>query len=644
MTEANTIIVALNKLDQDPRNVRQTYEDAEILEMAASIKARNFRLIQNLAVRPGEKRGRFYVTAGGLRRAAFLYLAEQGEVAKTHPVECGLWDGADATEISLAENVIRRGMNPADELVAFLALHEEGKTAAEIAARFGKTELAVNRTLALAKVAPELLDLYRRGEMSYDELKAFTVTDDHARQIEVWESLPSYNRQTYYIKNLLTKGKVSGNDKRMTFIGGLDAFEAAGGTVRRTLFSDHDGGGYANDSGLLDQLVLQKLEQAADGVRAEGWAWVEVHSERQTQMYSMGRVYPETSPLSAEDQARLDQLAEEHDSLAELIEAGAADDDAEAKLDAINAEIDAVEFAGEAYKPDDLARAGAIVYLDPYGNLEIARGLLRDDAEDEDRDESNGAGDSATTSEETESEDATPEPVEVKHSQSLIDDLTAQKTAALRVELAENPDIALATVVHVLLLQTVYRGERENSALQISLTHEDHESLIKSPAASKAAAAFASLKENFESHIPGNPADLWEWCLRQDREHLLTLLAFAAAHSLNAMETKFHGRSKGLAHANEIGKALDVDMRRWFETTDESYFTHLTRPSIQAAVTEARGAEKAIGIAAMTKAKAVEAAHKAVIGSGWLPEPLRVAPQADNDHKADALPYPVAAE
>lgn len=399
---------------------------------------------------------------------------------------------------------------------------------------------------------------------------------------------------------------------------------------------------YATDSGLLDQLVLQKLEQVADGVRAEGWAWVEVHSERPTEIYSMRKVYPEKLEIPAEDQARLDQLSEEYDSLAELIEAGAADEDAETKIDAITEQIEAIRNTGEAYKPDDLARAGAIVYLDPYGNLDIARGLLRDDAEDEDA--SDEAGESDTASEEAEGEEAAPEPIEIKHSQSLIDDLTAQKTAALRVELADNPDIALAAVVHVLLLQTVYRGERERSALQISLTHESHESLIKSPGACKAASAFDSLKENFESHIPGNPDDLWEWCLRQDRDHLLTLLAFAAAHSLNAMETKFHGRSKGLAHANEIGKALDVDMRKWFETTDESYFTHLTRPSIQAAVTEARGAERAIGIAAMTKAKAVEVAHKAIKGSGWLPEPLRIAPQAVNDDQDDAAPFPVAAE
>lgn len=66
MTDTNNITVPLNKLDHDPRNVRQTYEAAEIAEMAASIKARNFRLIHNLVIRPGEKKGRYFVTAGSL--------------------------------------------------------------------------------------------------------------------------------------------------------------------------------------------------------------------------------------------------------------------------------------------------------------------------------------------------------------------------------------------------------------------------------------------------------------------------------------------------------------------------------------------------------------------------------------------------
>lgn len=72
----------------------------------------------------------------------------------------------------------------------------------------------------------------------------------------------------------------------------------------------------------------------------------------------MSRVYPEPVDISAEDQERLDQLAEEYDSLAELIEAGDADEDAEPKLEAIEKEMDSLKDRQEAYKAEDLARAG----------------------------------------------------------------------------------------------------------------------------------------------------------------------------------------------------------------------------------------------------------------------------------------------
>jgi ParB family transcriptional regulator, chromosome partitioning protein len=168
---------------------------------------------------------------------------------------------------------------------------------------------------------------------------------------------------------------------------------------------------------------------------------------------------------------------------------------------------------------------------------------------------------------------------------------------------------------------------------------------MKQPEDNKAAIAFAALQEVFGHQIPGNPADLWEWCLDQHREQLLSLLAFAAAHGLNAMEPKFHGRTKGVAHANEIGKALNVDMRNWFETTGSSYFMHLNRTSIQAAVAEVRGPDFADGIAAMKKPEAVDFADKALKDSGWLPAPIRVAkPEAEDADSAEIHQFPVAAE
>ena len=63
------------------------------------------------------------------------------------------------------------------------------------------------------------------------------------------------------------------HDRRVRFVG-LEAYEAAGGAVRRDLFEPEDGG-FVQDVALLETLVRQKLESIADEVKAEGWNWTE---------------------------------------------------------------------------------------------------------------------------------------------------------------------------------------------------------------------------------------------------------------------------------------------------------------------------------------------------------------------------------
>jgi hypothetical protein len=53
----------------------------------------------------------------------------------------------------------------------------------------------------------------------------------------------------------------------------LAAYEAAGGYVRRDLFSDDENAGYIADAELLQKLVAQKLDATAAEVQAEGWGW-----------------------------------------------------------------------------------------------------------------------------------------------------------------------------------------------------------------------------------------------------------------------------------------------------------------------------------------------------------------------------------
>ncbi len=146
-----TVIIELNKLDADPQNVRKAYDPAKIADLAANIDAEG--VLQNLVVRAGEKRGRYYVTAGERRRKALLLLVEQGKIAKNHPVECKVRDGAKATETSLSENIFHEDMHPVDQFEAFSVMADGGKSIADIAAHFSITEIIVRRRLLLAKVA-----------------------------------------------------------------------------------------------------------------------------------------------------------------------------------------------------------------------------------------------------------------------------------------------------------------------------------------------------------------------------------------------------------------------------------------------------------------------------------------------------------
>ncbi|MDX1047132.1 chromosome partitioning protein ParB [Sinorhizobium medicae] len=634
------ITVALSKLDADPRNVRKTYSAEGIETLAASIRADGYRLLQNLVVRKGDKKGRYFVVAGGRRLAALNLLAEAGEIAKDYPVECKEREGDIATEISLAENVMREEMHPVDQYEAFDALAKQGKDIADIAARFGTTETIVRKRLALARVSPILLQQFRDEDMSFAQLSAFTVSDDHERQVTVWNLLTSWNRDPHSIRRALTEEMIPATDKRLQFIGGLAAYEEAGGSVKRDLFDDRNAG-YAMNVALVEKLAAEKLEAAAATVRAEGWKWVECSTTAPVGYHAMKRHYPRAIPLSEEDQAALDAAQAEYDELAELIEGGMADDEAEAKLAEVEKRIDALNARTEAYSPEALAEAGTVVFLDYYGRLAIERGFVKPEAAAEDED---GEGLPSARGA------AKPKVPMINHSAALIEDLTAHKTAALRIELANNPDVALVAVVHAMLLSVAYPYNSEQSALQLSLTHERLEPSMKNAESCKGLSAFNDLAKNYGHHLPGSPADLFDWLLEQPQDMVLSLLAFGAAHSVNAVEKKFTDRKRGIEQANQLGRALKVNMPDWFETTGDSYFKHVNRTTIELSVAEARGSDAELSVrAAAKKSEAVTIADRLVAGSGWITAPVRIAcAEAEQEPKSESIAedeqFPQAAE
>ena len=377
--------IPLSRLSLAPENVRKTPPDAQAdAALKASIAA--LGLLENLIVRPDEPdedgAERFAVIAGGCRLKAMQALVEDKVLDAKHPVPCQVRSGdAEAAEVSLAENVVRIAMHPADQVAAFTELVKAGQSVAAIAARFGASERMVEQRLRLGNAAPELLDAYRADEIDYEVLKAFAVTTDRERQMAVWEqvSAQDYRPSAGQVKRLLTEERVPGATAIARFIG-VDAYEAAGGTVMRDLFADeHENGVWFEDPVLLEKLAMDKLQAAADEL-ATRWKWaVPMIETAWDDTARFGRIEPQPGTPTDGERAEIKKLGTRYDELQGM------DDDGwtealVSEAEAIEARLDEIEGVVEAravFRREDLAIAGCIVTIGRDGAMYPIQGLVK---------------------------------------------------------------------------------------------------------------------------------------------------------------------------------------------------------------------------------------------------------------------------
>ena len=373
--------IPLDRLSIAPENVRRTPPEATAeAELKASIA--NHGLLENLVVRSEGPDGGYAVVAGGRRLAALKALAADGVLDAGHPVPCLIIDGnASSSELSLAENVIRIAMHPADQVIAFTKLAESGVTAAAIAARFGTSERLVEQRLRLGNAAPELLDAYRAGDIDLETLKAFAVTTDHARQIAVWEQVADqgYRPAAWQVKRMLTEERVPANSAMARFVG-IEDYEAAGGPVLRDLFAAEDESGvWLEDSVLLQKLAMAKLGETVTDLETR-WRWATAAPEVDwTEVARYGRISPEPVAPTPEETAELERLRTREDEIADLDEEDwteALEEEAQA-IETRTCEINAAVEARATYRTEDCVIAGCIATIDWRGELQIVPGLVR---------------------------------------------------------------------------------------------------------------------------------------------------------------------------------------------------------------------------------------------------------------------------
>lgn len=663
------IFIPLNKLKKSPNNARKTpHRDAAIEAYAASIAAKG--ILQNLVVEPeldgdGAATGFYFVTIGEGRRLAQLLRVKRKEIKKTEPIRCVIDTANDPHEISLDENVTRENMHPADQFEAFKKLAEErGYGAEEIAARFGVTPHVVRQRLRLGAVSPKLMDIYRNGDLSLDQLMAFAITEDHARQEAAFERL-SFNRDASTIRRMLTETHVAATDRRAVFVG-AEKYTEVGGTILRDLFTE-DRGGYFEDVALLDMLVLAKLGREADAVmEAEGWKWAQVFLDF-PHSYGLRRIYPQAVELSAEDQAALDAVKGEFDSLtAQHEDDEELSDEVDARFGELEAEIERLEAKRLAYDPADIARCGAFVILNHDGTVRIERGFVKteDEKPEPETQPVNGEGEGAHTihgdvgsqpNGDTEGNMLDADEDGDCHkplSDILIRDLTAHRTLGLRLALSEQPEVAIVAVTHALSAQIFYRGADAHvlDIRPVSAMLAAHADGIED---TKAGKAWTDQHARWASQVPRDVSGLWAFVRELDHDSRMALFAHCVALTTNAVKLPTERRPRAMATADRLAEATSLDMTAHWRPTTRTYFGRVTKSHILDAVREAVSIEAAGRIADMKKQAMAEAAEQLLAATDWLPALLRTPrsvqqlheePQVDTVTETNHGAYSVAAE
>ncbi len=628
--------IPFNRLVLSDRNVRRIQTGLSIEELAEDIAQRS--LLQSLSVRPMEGREGFYeVQAGGRRYRALERLVAQKRLAVDAPIPCLVREDGILEEDSLAENVQRQNLHPLDQFRAFLALRDQGLGIDDIAARFFVTPQIVKQRLKLASVSPKLLDIYAADDMTLEQLMAFTVSDDPARQEQVWESVSQgYNKSAYQIRRLLTENAVDTDDKRVRFVG-LEAYETAGGGVLRDLFSEN-GDGWVQDVGLLERLVAEKLVCEAETIKTEGWKWLQVAADfpyGHTQ--GLRRIAGEEEPLSAEEEAQRAALVDEKEEIERRYfqeDGEEIPDDAERRLIRIEERIEEIDERPLRYDPAAIARAGAFVSIDEDGGLLIKRGYVRPE---DDKDDANAANDedetdapdrsccivlsggqsSGAAAEEPEEEGLKP------LSDRLVIELTAQRTLALRDALANDPDTAFLAVLHALILQTFYRFAMESC---LEITAKSSGFSVQGPDLKDCASAKAIEARHaaWEKQLPKDEKDLWETLRTFDGDSRNALFAHCAALTVNAVQEPWNRAPGRKGHADQLANVLALDMAAiGWKPTAANYLGRVSKARILEAVTEAKGAAAVEWIENLRKQEMAQQAERMLADTGWLPEPLR---------------------
>lgn len=252
-------------------NPRRSMREERIEELASTIELHG--VLQNLLVQiEGED---FRVTTGGRRYRALELLYSRGKIGTDYPVKIEiLSDDAAVAEIQAIENAQREDLDPIDEAERFYKLlsAKKGKrSAADVAARVGKSTRFVEQRAALAMLSAKVKAAVRDEKIPLGAAQVLTL----ATKADQERLLPDIIRgceNGWYSEKQLRQNVKGGRPPKSAAIFDLDLYT---GTFTRELFTEAD-------AELFDDIeqfrALQKaaIEAMIEHYQEKGAAFVDI--------------------------------------------------------------------------------------------------------------------------------------------------------------------------------------------------------------------------------------------------------------------------------------------------------------------------------------------------------------------------------
>ncbi|MBD8551975.1 ParB/RepB/Spo0J family partition protein [Sphingomonas sp. CFBP 8764] len=630
--------VKVKNLSLSKDNVRKSNRDAGIDTLASNIAAQG--LLQNLIVTPLKKAGTFTVKAGGRRLRALQLLIEQGTLPADHTVPVlVLSDGDNAIEASLAENFQRVPMNPADECTAFNFLIQKGMTAEDVAKRQGVTTRFVEQRVRLAELAPPVFEALAAGEITLGVAQAYAVTTDVDRQTRVFAQMKTsyYGDNPDNIRRAILNGTVKANDAKARFVG-REAYVAAGGRIEGDLFATEGDENWI-DVDLIETLAASKLEAAAaELARDQGLAFVTPIAathvpydlERQLHEY-----HAPARALTEDETARVEVLSAENDALIgqleqELPDGSAEAEAANARIEAIERELETIEDARHEIDPALKAQIGTFVYIGGDGEPRVHTRLFSEkpvvdpNAPPKESGGATGDGDAG---------DAEQGP---KLSATLIDELATQRRQILAAHVASDPGLALDLTIFLMAQNVVFEQ-----------AHIPNHSTLKSSAASfpifgfrdegsMASQTIDDQRQRLDTSWAGLPTMTarFDAFRALDDEARGAWVAYSIARTLEPTLNVAEGyRSNGFH--DHLGRLLDIQVENWWRPTAENFFGRVKKtvmldaleeiggPILRGRYKDAKKGDLAGTCASLCNGQGIVEAEIREKATAWLPEAMR---------------------